>query len=87
MHPLTIENLVFPTDFQQSAVGSSPVLDCAAAAVLQGGQSCVIGVAFKPISPGAKDEPLDVVNTDLNANQTPFNTDTFNLIGTATGTI
>lgn len=85
--PLTLENLTFPTDFQQTPVGSSPVLDCAASAVLQGGQSCVIGVAFKPTSPGSKDEPLLVVNTDLNANLAPFNTDTFNLVGTATGSI
>ena len=84
---LTLENLTFPTDFQQTPVGSSPVLDCAAATVLQGGQSCVIGVAFKPNSPGAKDEPLQVENTDLNANQPPFFTDIFNLMGTATGTI
>jgi sugar lactone lactonase YvrE len=60
--PLTLESLNFPSDFQQSPVGSSPVLDCSAATVLQGGQSCVIGVAFKPTSPGPKDEPLDVVN-------------------------
>jgi sugar lactone lactonase YvrE len=85
--PLTLESLTFPTDFQQSPVGSSPVLDCAASAVLQGGQSCVIGVAFKPTSSGAKAEPLAVVNTDLNSNLTPFNTDTFILSGTATGTI
>ncbi len=85
--PLTLENLVFPTDFQQTPVGSSPVLDCQASAVLQGGSSCVIGITFKPTSTGAKDEPLDVVNTDLNANASPFNTDTFNLSGVATGTI
>jgi hypothetical protein len=63
------------------------VLDCQASAVLEGGQSCVIGITFKPTSTGTKNEPLQVVNTDLNANSSPFNTDTFNLIGTATGTI
>ena len=84
---LTLENLTFPTDFQQATVGSSPVLDCAAATVLQGGQSCEIGVVFKPTNAGPKNEPLEVVNTDLNANVSPFNIDTFNLTGNAIGTI
>jgi sugar lactone lactonase YvrE len=84
---LTLEDLVFPTDFQQTPVGSGNVPDCAAQTTLTGGQSCVIGVSFKPVSAGVKNEPLDVVNTDLNANTSPFNTDTFNLSGTPTGTL
>jgi len=85
--PLDLKALTFPTDFQQSPVGSTEVPDCTATTSLVGGKSCSIGVSFKPTSAGAKNEPLDVVTTDLNANVSPYRTDTFNLIGAAIGTL
>jgi len=85
--PLAFKDLIVPMDFQQTPVSDGNVPDCTATTSLVGGQSCFIGVAFKPVSAGAKNEPLDVVNTDLNDNVSPYNTDTFNLIGTALGTL